>query len=167
MLEYQFDASSACRWALIVFWAAGLNAQTCLVLSPPAIHADGTASLNLSLYSVRGLVPAAVQWTFELPSSSISSLSIEDAPALTSAGKTAICAEDTGTYNCVAVGANRNGIPNGIIARLTAVLLPGATTATVRIRNALGVSADGYLIQVSSMMGFDFSGCRVRPPRKH
>jgi hypothetical protein len=170
MSKCQFGASNACRWVPIVLWVAGLNAQTCLVLSPAAIHDDGTASLNLSLYTVRGRLPAALQWTFELPPSSISSLTIDDGPVLTAAGKTAICAENSGTYDCLAVGANRNSIENGIIARLTAVLLPGATSATLLIRNAIGVSVGGYLIPISSTFlsatGFDSSGCRIRPPRK-
>jgi hypothetical protein len=169
MLRHRFHFISACRLAPLVICAAGLNAQSCLVLSPPTIQADGTASLSLSLYTVRGLVPAAVQWIFELPpSSSISYLNISDGPALTSAGKTTICPQNGATYNCMAVGANQGTIGNGIIAQLTAVLLPGAAAAAVLIRDALAVSADGYLIPIPSIIlsGNDnlSSSCGILPP---
>jgi hypothetical protein len=158
---------SVLHWVQIVLWATGLNAQTCLVLSPMTIQSDGTASWTLSLNTAIGSIPAALQWTLDLtPSSGISSLKIDDGPALMSTGKTATCAGNTGTFSCVAAGSNRNTITNGIVAQLTAVLSPGETTAIVQVREALGVSVDGYLIRVYPIVGLYSSGCTIRPPHK-
>jgi hypothetical protein len=121
-----------------------------MVLSSPTIAANGTASLDLSLYSARGTEPAAVQWTFQYSSSSIQTLTVDDGPALTSVGKTAMCSGDAAAYNCLAVGTNTKPISNGIIAKLTAVLAPGATAATIAIKSPLAASAAGYLIPVKS-----------------
>ena len=71
MSAARFATQNAPRWFAIVLWASVLGAQTCLVLSPAPIHPDGTASLDLALYTVAGARPAAVQWTFQYPSASI------------------------------------------------------------------------------------------------
>ena len=156
-------------WLSLLLGINGLNAQTCLVLSPATIAADGTASMDLSLYSSSVEPPAAIQWTFRYPASSISSLTVDDGPMLTSAEKTAICAGDAAAYKCLAVGANAKTITNGVIAKVTAVLAPGASTATIQITNTLGASAAGYVIPISSRIkpatGADVSNdCRLLPP---
>jgi hypothetical protein len=61
-----------------------------------------------------------------------------------------MCAANAAGYNCLAVGANANAIGNGIIAKLTAVLAPEATTATIAITSPLGASPAGYLTPISS-----------------
>jgi len=142
-----------------------------MVLSPPNISANGTASLDLSLYSARGGEPTTVQWTFEYPSSRIQSLAVDEGPALTSAGKTAMCSGDGAAYNCVAVGTNTKAIGNGIIAKLTAVLAPGATAAAIQIKSPLGASSAGYLIPIRSIVlsgsGADVpSDCKPQPPKR-
>jgi hypothetical protein len=131
-----------------------LDAQTCLGLSPAKI-AGGIAIQDLSLYSSPGESPAAIQWTFQYPTSSIKSLNVEDGPALAQAGKTAICAGDGGSYTCLAVGANDNSISNGVVARVTAVLSPNAASATILIGNPLAVSAAGRPILISSRIPSD------------
>jgi hypothetical protein len=136
-----------------------------MVLSPPTIAANGTASLDLSLYSERGKEPATIQWTFQYPSSSIATLRVDDGPALTSAGKTLMCAANTVGQNCLAVGTNANAIGNGIIAKLTAVLAPEATTATILITSTLGASSAGYLTPVASRIMLD-RDLGVPPPCK-
>ncbi len=166
-----FGNRKSVRWLPIVLWASGVNAQTCMVLSPPTIAASGTATLDLLLYSARGSEPATVQWTFQYPSSSIQALTVDDGPALTSAGKTAMCSGDASAYNCLAVGTNTKAIGSGIIAKLTAVLAPGATTADILIKSPLGASAAGYLIPVKSKVlpgsGVDdLPDCRPRLHRR-
>ncbi len=133
----------------LVLWTSGLHAQACLVLSPPSTTAEGTVLWDLSLYST-GEAPAGVQWT--LQSAGITSLTVEDGPVLASAGKATFCSNTTASNTCLAAGANAKTIGNGVIAKLTAVLAPGATAlgATMLIQNPLGVSATGYLIPVSA-----------------
>jgi len=171
MICSRFAAQKARYWLPILFGISGLNAQTCLVLSPVVIAADGTASMDLSLYSSSGEPPAAVQWTFRYPASSISRLTVDDGPVLTSAGKTAICAGDAAAYNCLAVGGNAKAIANGVIAKVIAVLAPGVNTAAIQISNTLASSAAGYSIPISSRImpvrGANVSSdCRLHPPPK-
>jgi hypothetical protein len=152
----------------LFLWTGGLTAQTCLVLSPPAIQADGTALLDLSLYS-HGRVPAAVQWTFQYSPSNITSLTVNDGPQLGPAGKTVMCAGDSTHYRCLALGTNANPIANGVIAKVTATLAPGATSAAIQIDSPLGTAGDGYMISISSrilpLFGATVSSdCRLHPP---
>jgi hypothetical protein len=125
--------------------------------------------MNLSLYSSPGTAPAAVQWTFQYASSNISSLTVDDGPMLTSAGKMAYCAGNAAAYNCLAVGVNTNTIPSGVIAKVTAVLAPGASAPAVSIAYSLAASAAGNVIPISakivSVTGANISSdCRLHPP---
>jgi hypothetical protein len=131
----------------MLLWTSGLAAQTCLLLSPANITGN-TALLDLSLYSPRGMAPAALQWTFQYASSSISSFTVDDGPTLTSAGKSAICIGNAAAYNCLAVGLNTNLINNGIITRITAVLAPGASAPIIHIMNPRAASAIGNLMPI-------------------
>lgn len=125
-----------------------LNAQTCLVLSSPVVNADGTSSLELSVYSSKpGDAPAALQWTFAYPSS-IRSLTVDDGPALLAARKTVICRQTPGAYNCLAVASNNQTIGNGVIAKVTATLAEGATTTGLQITNPVASSPEGFWIRV-------------------
>ena len=83
----------------------------------------------------------------------------------TAAGKTAICAGGSAAYKCLAVGANTKTIANGILAKLTAVLVPGATTPIV-ITSALATSVTGNLIPMKPIAGANHvsSDCRLHPP---
>lgn len=148
MSGFPSAARKARCWLPIILWSCGLNAQTYLMLSQPAITTDGTVLLDLSLFSSPGTEPAAIQWTFQY-SSNVSSVTVEDGPGLTLVGKTTICAGDKAAYNCLAVGANTKTIANGVIAKVTAILVPDASTATILISNSLGASSTGYLIPVS------------------
>ena len=130
-----------------------VNAQTCLMLSSAKALPDGTGSLDLSLNSSSGPPPAAVQWTFRYSSSAIRSITVDDGPALLSTGKTTFCAEDAAAYKCLITGADTKTIPNGVIATVTAVLAPGAHTAIIQVREALGASIGGYPIAISSEGG--------------
>jgi len=127
----------------------------------------GAALLNLSLYSSPGTEPATVQWTFEYAASNIRSLTVDDGPMLTSAGKTAMCAGEAAGYNCLAVGLNTNTIASGVIAKVTAVLAPGAGAAAISIANSFAASAVGNLIPISprivSTGSHVASDCRIHP----
>ena len=153
-----------------LLWTSALTAQTCLVLSPAANSPEGGAALlNLSLYSSPGTSPAAVQWTFQYASSNIRSLIVDDGPMLTSAGKTAMCAGAAAGYNCLAVGLNANTIASGVIAKVTAVLAPGAGAAAISIASSFAASAAGNLIPISPKIVSTTSAhvsydCRIHPP---
>lgn len=167
MPRFALTARRSRRWLPAILWTH-LSAQTCLVLSQATITSGNTALLDLSLYSPSGTAPAALQWTFQY-TSSISSFTVDDGPTLTSAGKSAICAEEGVNYNCLAVGLNANTINNGVIAKITAVLAPGASAPIIRITNPLAASASGNLIPIAAMIppipgARNFSDCRL-PPR--
>jgi hypothetical protein len=156
-------------WLPLVLSASGLTAQTCLVLSPVTPTAKSTQLFNLSLYSPPGMAPGTVQWTFQSPSSTISKLTVEDGPTLTSTGKTAVCAGDETHYNCLAVGANTKIIGNGILAKVTAVLVPSVAKANLQILNPRAASASGDLIPISARVlatppSHPISDCSL-PPR--
>jgi hypothetical protein len=126
---------------------------------------------DLSLYSPQQAAPASVQWTFQYSSSSISSLTVDDGPTLTAAGKSAMCAGDAAAYNCLAVGLNAKTINNGILARVTAVLAPSATTPIIHMTNPRAASASGNLIPIVARIlpvpgTKDPSDCRVLPRPK-
>jgi len=148
-------------WLPIVLCAGGLNGQTCLMLSRAAITSEGTALLDLYLFSPPNAAPAALQWTFQYPPSGITSLTVEDGAELTSAGKTAICAGDKTTYNCLAVGTNTNTIANGIVAKLKVMLAPGTARPDIRIQNTQAASSSGYFIPIR--MSVD---CRLHLPSR-
>ena len=139
-------------WWLPVVWSAGvLHAQACLVLVPAGI-AKGAASLELSLDAPPGYAPAAVEWTFQYPSSNTTSLSVDDGPVLSAAGKTAICAGDRTAYKCLTLGANTKTISNGIMAKVTAVLAPGASGPAISIHNPVAVAPNGHPIPIVSIV---------------
>jgi hypothetical protein len=167
--EFQLASRKALFWLPILLWTSALAAQNCLVLSPGAVSSDGTALLNLSLYSAPGTAPAAVQWTFQYASSNIRSLTVDDGPMLTSAGKTALCAGSAAAYTCLAVGLNAKTIASGVIAKVTAALAPGASTAEISLASSLAASAAGNLIPISPKIVYTTSAnvssdCRIRPP---
>jgi hypothetical protein len=135
--------------AIIPFLIGGLHAQTTLALSPAA---EG-ASLELALNSTSGVIPAAIQWIIQYPAAAIQSITVEDGPALTSAGKTVICAGDAGVFNCMVVGFNGELIPDGVIARVTVRLAADESAAAITITDALGVSAAGHPIPIDAKSG--------------
>ena len=74
-------------------------------------------------------------------------------------------------YNCLAIGLNTKTIPNGVIAKVTAVLAPGATVSAIQITNPRASSAGGNLIPIiarilSSPGARDSSDCRPLPRPK-
>ena len=106
-----------------------LRAQSSLALSSGSVVSGGTISLNLSLNSLSGTSPTALQWTLNYPASSISAFNVTAGAALNGATKTLNCAAGSGAYTCLATGLNANTIPNGVVAQV-AVTLSGSTAAT-------------------------------------
>jgi|SRR5215467_8705185 len=156
---------------VLAFLIHGLNAQTCLRLSTAAVAPGGAVSLELSLDSPVDLRPAALQWSFQFPSSSISTFTVDDGVAVTAAAKTVICAPNEAGYTCLAVGANAKTIANGVIAKVTAVLAPQTTNVAVQVVNPYAASENGYFIPISAQSGIITTANvspdrRLRPPLK-
>jgi hypothetical protein len=156
---------------LLAFLIKGLSAQACLSLSTAATAPGGAANLDLSLDFSSDTPPAAVQWTFQYPASAISSITVDDGPAVTAAGKAVICANGAAGYTCMVVGRNVNTISKGIIAKITVVLAPDARSAAIQLANTLAASVEGYFIPISGRGGIVTSANasedgRLRPPLK-
>jgi hypothetical protein len=149
MAEKQFVSARAYVWLGVALWTGGLNAQTCLALSPIVRGPNGTASANISLYSTKAAEPAALEWTLQFPVSSVSSVSVVDGPALASAGKIVVCAGHPGFSKCLITGANNRTIENGVIASLNIVVASPSQKPSIQIKSPLGVSPTGRAIPVS------------------
>jgi hypothetical protein len=130
-----------------------MSAQTKLALSLASPSGE-TALLELSLDSSCGVTPAALQWTLR-PSPSISTLAVQDGPAL-AAAKRIVCAGDISAYTCMAVGLNSEEIADGVVARISVVRAQGRIAPTLEINDAVGVSAAGELIPIEAK-GADIS----------
>jgi hypothetical protein len=142
------------RFAAALFVAFSLHAQPpVLTLSRATATPDGAAVLELSYVSAADSPVAALQWTIQYPADLVASMNIEDGPALAAAHKTAMCLGDAATAKCLAIAANTETIGDGVVARLTFSLLPGADDATVLVADTLGVSADGQPVIVRSENG--------------
>jgi hypothetical protein len=139
---------------IIVSIAASWSAEaTSLALSSVTVIPGDVASLDLSLQASADARPAAIQWIFQYSPASISRFTVEDGPALSSAGKTVICSGDANALKCLIVGLNREAIPDGIVAKVSVVLEPGVSSATILVTDALGVSGGGDPISISSTNG--------------
>lgn len=140
---------------LIIVSIAGSSAAeaTSLALSSVAVIPGEVAALDLSLQASSGARASAIQWTFQYPATSISRFTVEDGPALASAGKTVICSGDANALKCLVAGLNRDEIPDGVVAKVSAVLEPGVSSTTILVGDALGVSTGGDAIPISSANG--------------
>ena len=144
--------------ALLLFLTSGLEAQTAILISSAMARAE-RIRMELSLDSSSGVSPAALQWTMHYPST-IRSITILDAPALTEAGKTVVCSGVASPITCIAVGLNDQPIPDRVVAMVNVLLNENADSATIDITDALGVSAAGYPIPVGAIKGTVSRGTR-------
>jgi hypothetical protein len=104
-----------------------LVAQSSLVLSSAGA---------LTLSSMAGNEPAALQWTFSYPSA-ITGFTVSAGPALLAAGKSIACAGNSSAYTCLATGLNANIIGNGVVGTIA------GSGVSVAITNAIAVSTTG------------------------
>jgi hypothetical protein len=141
------------RFLINVGMVAVASAQTTSLALSSGVAVDAVASLALSLDASAGVAPAAIQWSFKYPSAALIRLTIEDGPTAAAAGKTVICTGDGDGCTCLVLGLNAEIIADGVIARITAVLAPGVNEATILITEALGVSAIGDPLSLSSSSG--------------
>jgi len=160
---------SAPSFLLLTVLIQPVSAQTCLALSTVVVGSGDTASLELSLDSSADSPPAALQWNLQYLPSAIRSLTVDDGPAATAASKTVMCAPSTAGLTCLIMGSNTKTIPNGVIAKITAVLASDTTTATIQLMNPLAASAEGYFMPASARSGTITTANvsadrRIRPP---
>src|SRR5215813_11831314 len=127
---------------------SGLNAQNCSTFSTNVSILGGANSVELSLESSADTPPTALQWTFRYPLPAVSSLTMDAGPAVTAVGKTVICAPNPAGSTCLAMGSNASTVGNGVIAKVTIVLVPEVVSAPFELINPLGASAAGYFAPV-------------------
>jgi hypothetical protein len=149
--RYGSRARRAAVWyclPLLALVVRGVNAQAQLSISTPTAGAGNTVSFEISLNSTPRSAPASLQWTLQGTLPAIASLTVEDGPATTSAGKTVICAEKANGYTCLIAGANSKTIGNGVVAKVTASVSPDLTPPVIRIVDPFGSSAAGRFIPI-------------------
>ena len=141
---------SVCHSLLpLVLFAADLSAQACLSLSPPSPSGDRTITLDVSLHTPPKSRPAAIQWTLSTSSSSVTSITADDGPELSSGRKVVICTGPAAAYRCIIVGANAEPVPNGIVARITLGLAPGTPAPKITLGVSMAASTDGHLVPIA------------------
>ena len=128
----------------------GLAQTDSLSLSSGATTTSGTASLNLTLTSPSGSEPAAIQWSLTYPAANVVSISATPGVALTSAGKSLVCASSSGTYTCLAYGLSAGTVANGVIAVVSLTIASTVTSTSIGVSNAAAASSSGMAIAVSA-----------------
>ncbi|MBW4028833.1 MAG: hypothetical protein HIU93_15810 [Acidobacteria bacterium] len=93
-------------------------------------NAGGTTQINLSLTSVSGAAPSALQFKLGYAATSVANVSLAPGAAAGSAGKTLDCVtESAGLISCLLYGINSNVLSNGVVATVGVqlALSPGST----------------------------------------
>src|SRR5260370_26520730 len=129
-----------------------LYAQPSLALSSATVAPGGSTALNLSFSSSPSSPLSAVQWTFNLPPTVVTSLTVAAGPALSWAGKSVSCTTGVNSYTCVAWGLNTTPISDGVVATLS-ITLSGGSALPVNITNTLGASTTGDAVTVTGTGG--------------
>ena len=132
----------------LCYFIQPMRAQSSLFLSPASALSGAPGSLALSLSAPAGSAPAALEWTLAYPSG-VTGFAVAPGPALVAAGKTLSCVGGASAYTCLASGLNSNAIGNGSVASVS-FNAPAAPSISVSIPNAVGVSATGSSIAISS-----------------
>ena len=141
------------RVAIGLGLTGSLFGQSTLTLSSGSASPGGTVTLNLSLASVTGSEPAAVEWTVGYPISAISSVNAVVGSSASGAGKSLTCSASSGSYTCEVSGMNLNPIVNGVIAAITFTLTPSASTTPVTVTNGFSVLGSGTGLTVAQTGG--------------
>jgi hypothetical protein len=136
------------RWLPLLFWVTGIHAQTCLVLSRPVLDSSGTATFALSLHSVSGGRPAALQWAFQYSSSSIAALTVERRSRPGSGWQNHILRRQCQLFQLLGGWSQCEHDRRRNHRKVTATLVPAADSANLVIKSSLGASREGYFIPV-------------------
>ncbi len=135
-----------------------------LSLSSGVAASDGTVSLNLTLNSPAGSEPAALQWTVTYPSANVTAIAATAAAGATSANKSLSCNGGSGTLTCVLYGMNADPIANGVAATLKLNMAAGVSSTAIGLANAIGASAAGDAISVTTIGGTVTGGSNLTSP---
>ncbi len=144
---------------LLLFSCAGVWAQSLQVLPSP-ISKDEYASFQLMIVAPPGKEVTALQWMLSVPRGvAIAPSEIRAGKAAEGAGKSITCAlkgesKETGasSFACILAGG-KNAIPNGSIAAVRCKAGAGLHSATVRVHDILGVSADLKQVNIADAEG--------------
>lgn len=129
--------------------SAAFGQQSAMALSSAAANSNGAATLALSLTNTGGVAPSGLQWTLGYAAADVSSVSISDGAAATSATKSVSCfSSGAAQMTCVLYGLTANPIGNG-------------TVANVAVQLAAGSSATNIPISVTSLSATDATGSPI------
>jgi len=134
--------------AAFILWAAQIPAlaQLSLNIGSLLVTPGSPTSVNISVNSTSGTLPAVVQWTLHYSSTNVSGMSLQPGSAAVSAGKTLSCTSLTGSVSCVVWGMNKNTVPNGVLATANFNVSSTASSSTLQVTNAAAASAASSLI---------------------
>ncbi len=117
--------------ALPLILGSGMGlAQSKISVVPGVAVAGGPGSLSVSLASISGTAPAALEWTLNYSTTVLGSLKLTAGAATTAAGKSLSCAITSGAVRCLAWGLNEKTISTGVLATLSFGVSPHAPTST-------------------------------------
>jgi hypothetical protein len=128
--------------------------QDALSLSSGSVVAGQTISLDLSLSAPSGGGPAGLEWTYNYPAATFSSIAVVAGPAAAAAGKSVSCSAGSGSYTCMLFGLNTTTMNPGVVATATFTASPAATgTFPIQILNSTGVTPTDALVGVTATGG--------------
>src|SRR5579862_8150800 len=133
--------------AFVLLVSAPAFGQTnSLALSSGSTGPGGTVSLNLNVTVPAGATPpVALQWTISYSAGTVASVSVTNGTVLTSAGKSVLCNNGSGSLVCIAYGTNSSTLSRGVAAQVN-VTLPSTisgSSVSILMGNAVEAFADG------------------------
>jgi len=127
--------------------------QVSAELSSGSAAPGGTAALTLSIATQGGNSPAALQWTLTYSPGNVASIAAAPGANATAAGKTITCAASSGALTCLLGGANDNTMQDGIVAAITVVMTPSASSTTVGVTNVAAATPAGGPLTAAGIGG--------------
>ena len=150
-----------------IFLSSPAEAQQVDVsLSSGSSVPGSTVELDLSLTTSGGAQPAVVQWTMSYSATDVTSVSVNDGPTATAAGKSVLCSSTPGSTTCVVYGVNQNIIRDGVAATATFNVALGAldASAPVQITGAAASAPDASAIATAGTGGTISISQSSQPP---
>jgi hypothetical protein len=151
----KFAKSINLTTAILISMASLCSAQTGSLAVTSATGIPGNSvTVRLTLTSVPGAEPAALQWSLNYPTTSVASFSAAPSAAAIAAGKSLVCSGN----QCVLYGLNAQPLPNGDVATFTFQLSANASGSTpLQLSNTLGASVVGDSLSMSATSGSIFA----------
>lgn len=128
-------------FSFIISWGQNASLNASLSLSSANVTPGSSVTVPLTLSG--GANPAALQWTFTYPATSIVTVTVADAAAASAAGKSSICQNSPGQTTCMLAGINSNGLADGVIENITLTTSAGFSgSAAVGVSSVIAVAQD-------------------------